>query len=239
MARCVHPCSTSPSACAPPPPRKPDGLEDAIRLLHLAGPGRVPHTAGVARPSATASSAASLSSTYDNLGGEVARTTDQVASGVLLFGDLRDALVEGPRKNRAGVGLALGGRLARQSTRSSVSTFASTLHAEVAVSATLRRRRLEIQQWLSPSPSGRPRLSKWTCNAAPGCCSSAEACRRDLSRHARGVARVAEIDEMLDAGTRDDELSSLLRSAGLGYHLERNDVRAWLVAVRDRLAASS
>lgn len=100
--------SSSP-ACATPPPRKPDGLEDAIRLLHLAGPGRVPHTAGVAEAFGDGFLGGELSSSYDNVGGEVARTAGQVTSGVLVFGDVRDAVVEGSRDNWAGVALALGG----------------------------------------------------------------------------------------------------------------------------------
>ena len=100
---------SSPSVCASPPPRPPDGLEDAIDVLHLAGPGRVPHTAGVVEAFWGGFVAGELSSSYDNLGGEVARTAGHVASGVLAFGDVRDALVEGSRDNWAGVALALGG----------------------------------------------------------------------------------------------------------------------------------
>lgn len=101
---------TSPSvACATPPPRRPDGLEDAIGLLLFAGPGRVPHTAGVVEAFGDGFLGGELSSPYDNLGGEVARSAGHVASGVLVFGDVRDALVEGSRDNWPGVALAVGG----------------------------------------------------------------------------------------------------------------------------------
>ena len=100
---------SSSSVCATPPPRPPDGLEEAIRLLHLAGPGRVPHTAGVAEAFGDGFLGGEASASYDNLGGEVARTAGHVTSGVLVFGDVRDGLVEGSRGNWLGVGLAIGG----------------------------------------------------------------------------------------------------------------------------------
>jgi hypothetical protein len=103
------PAASPSKACASPPVRSPDGLEDALDILQLGGPGRAPHTAGVVEGFADGFLGGDLAASYDNLGAEVARTAGHVTSGVLVFGDVRDGIYEGSRGNWVGAAFAAAG----------------------------------------------------------------------------------------------------------------------------------
>lgn len=88
----------------------PKGLDDAIDLLLLPGPGRAIRDAGVVEAAVSGfANGAGDTAGYDTLGAEIARTTGHVASGVLVFGDIRDGVVEASRGNGWGVAAAVGG----------------------------------------------------------------------------------------------------------------------------------
>jgi len=83
---------------------QPKGLDDALDLLALPGPGRKPRVAGLVAGFASGfANGAGDTAGYDNLGGELARTAGHLASSVLIVGDVRDAGVEAARGNGWGV----------------------------------------------------------------------------------------------------------------------------------------
>lgn len=89
----------------------PKGLDDAIELLRLPGEGRRLRTAGIFEAALTGFTAGAATKGYETPGAETARTSGQVLSGILVFGDARDGVVEATRGNWWGVAASAAGAI--------------------------------------------------------------------------------------------------------------------------------
>jgi hypothetical protein len=102
-----------PDDCRPPAGgrREPTGLEAALAVLSLPGEGRAVRTAGVAKAFAAGlvGGKARAGDEYDEVAPELARTLGHIASGLLVFGDVRDAFEESAKNNWKGAALAAAG----------------------------------------------------------------------------------------------------------------------------------
>lgn len=87
----------------------PKGLDDALDLLALPGEGRRRRTAGIFEAALSGFVAGAADPGYETPGAEAARTVGHVASGLMVFGDARDGVVEATRRNWWGVAAAAAG----------------------------------------------------------------------------------------------------------------------------------